>query len=326
MYVCNKYLIFENVRMFDDILLFVEVVNSESFYHLAKKLSVAQSTISRRISHLENKLKARLINRDSRHFQLTEQGRTLYELFKTSATEWGSKLNAIYSTYDTIAGSLKVLLPPSFATYAISPYLGDFLREYPNIHLKLIYQYSQVDLYKENFDIAITAFLPQQNSINLKPIYKHKIIFVVSLKYKEKYGTPTEISQILNHLCIGGINETGVSSKQISIFNEQTNEKTIIEHGNLRLFMNNSDQVMPMVYKGEAIGGVPRDKVFNELASGELIQILPEYYAGVETIYMSWTINKKDLRFKAFTKFIDNCIKKLYYHSMVNHFEDMSNL
>lgn len=312
--------------MFDDILLFVEVVKNKSFYNLAKKINIAQSTISRRIQNLEDGLGIKLINRDPRHFHITEHGLILYEAFENSASEWQSRLNSIYKTKTIVKGKLNIVLPHAFSTTSISPYLGEFVRKYPEIQLKLVYQYAPVDLYKENLDIAITSFLPENNSVMTKPIYGSKVIMVASPKYRDRYGIPDTIEEIFNHQWISGMTETGSISRSKYLYKEGSDEKIEVPNDRFALYMNNFDHARMAILEGEVMGAQALDRVIKDLESGKLLRVLPDYHAGIESIYMSWVIDSNDLRFKAFSGFIDMCMSKLTCHVNIRNLENLPEL
>ena len=62
---------------YDDILLFVKLVNIGTFSGLAKSINVTQSTISKKIQKLEQQLNLQLIHRNSRTLELTADGELL---------------------------------------------------------------------------------------------------------------------------------------------------------------------------------------------------------------------------------------------------------
>src|SRR5690606_29761061 len=58
----------------NDITLFVEVARRKSFSLAARALAMPTSTLSRRISQLEQAIGLRLINRNTRRLELTDAG------------------------------------------------------------------------------------------------------------------------------------------------------------------------------------------------------------------------------------------------------------
>ena len=56
-------------------LVFARVVQAGSFTTAAAELGMPKSTVSRKVTELEERLKARLLNRTTRHLSLTDVGR-----------------------------------------------------------------------------------------------------------------------------------------------------------------------------------------------------------------------------------------------------------
>lgn len=67
--------------MLDDIVLFINLVETQSFTKVAEKLRLQPSTISKRISLLEQKLGDVLLKRDTRNISVTEYGKFIYDKF-----------------------------------------------------------------------------------------------------------------------------------------------------------------------------------------------------------------------------------------------------
>ena len=63
----------------NEILVFARVVQAGSFTTAAAELGMPKSTVSRKITELEGRLKARLLNRSTRKVSLTDVGRTYYD-------------------------------------------------------------------------------------------------------------------------------------------------------------------------------------------------------------------------------------------------------
>ena len=63
----------------DETLAFVAVLDAGSFTAAAKRLDVPKSTLSRRVSRLEERLGARLLQRTTRRISPTETGRAYFE-------------------------------------------------------------------------------------------------------------------------------------------------------------------------------------------------------------------------------------------------------
>ena len=58
---------------------FVEIVDAGSFSAAAQRLFIAQSALSRQVREMEHALQVTLLERDTRHLQMTAAGRSLYD-------------------------------------------------------------------------------------------------------------------------------------------------------------------------------------------------------------------------------------------------------
>ena len=310
--------------MYDDIILLVKAVKYGSFLALAKREGIAQSTISRRIQFLEQELGIQLIKRNTRSFELTEKGEILYENFKNCENNLRTLVDPIYANEHSINGLLNIVLPQAFSGYSITPYLGEFIRSHPGLNLSVIYQYRPIDMVKEQYDLAITSFIPLLHTQVIKTIHKCKLILVCSRKYIERYGlltslkaennvtigTPTKNGSSEDHIILGAVDENGNLIRRITIFNEETNEHYEIPN-DFRLRSNSHDQSKILVADGHAISGIPEEAVVAELESGEFIRVMPDYHFGYITYYMLRNLDASDRRYKIFDEFIKNCMAKL---------------
>ena len=63
----------------NETLVFARIVQAGSFTAAAKGLGMPKSTVSRKLSELEERLGTRLIQRTTRKLSLTDVGRTYYK-------------------------------------------------------------------------------------------------------------------------------------------------------------------------------------------------------------------------------------------------------
>src|SRR5580765_3614849 len=63
----------------NELVVFAHVVRAGSFTAAAAELQMPKSTVSRKVSELEERLAARLLQRTTRKLSLTDVGRTYYD-------------------------------------------------------------------------------------------------------------------------------------------------------------------------------------------------------------------------------------------------------
>src|SRR5687768_18458950 len=115
----------------NEIVVFAQVVRSGSFSAAAAKLGMPKSTVSRKVSELEERLKARLLQRTTRKLSLTDAGRIYYDYAARIAGEIEDAERAVGSLQGTPRGLLRVTAPLN--TAFLAPIVSDFLKRYPEI-------------------------------------------------------------------------------------------------------------------------------------------------------------------------------------------------
>src|SRR6266849_8640842 len=128
----------------NEMLVFTRVVQAGSFTTAARALGMPKSTVSRKVSELEERLKARLLQRTTRKLSLTDAGRTYYDYCARIAGEVEDAERAVSSLQGTPRGLLRVTAPVSVSFLA--PIVSDFLKRYPEVRLELLCTMRAVDL------------------------------------------------------------------------------------------------------------------------------------------------------------------------------------
>src|SRR6185436_13628806 len=119
----------------NEIVVFAKVVETRSFTAAAQQLGLPKSTVSRKVSELEERLSARLLQRTTRKLSLTDVGRTYYDYCARIVAEIEDAERAVSSLQDTPRGLLRVTSGPNSAYLA--PIITDYLKKYPQVSLEL---------------------------------------------------------------------------------------------------------------------------------------------------------------------------------------------
>ena len=114
-----------------------------------------KSTVSRKVSELEERLDARLLQRTTRKLSLTDVGRTYYEYCVRIVGEIEDAERAVGSLQDTPRGLLRVTAGST--PRGSARIVADFLKRYPEVQLELLCTGRAVDLVEERFDLGIRA-------------------------------------------------------------------------------------------------------------------------------------------------------------------------
>lgn len=122
-----------------------------SFTLAARELCVTQSAVSQQVKALEEQLGADLFTRANRTLRLTQTGGQLFRAVDEALT-------LIDSTTEQIAGagrSLSITTTVPFASLWLGPRLPAFARLHPEIRLRIVASNDNLDIAREQIDIAI---------------------------------------------------------------------------------------------------------------------------------------------------------------------------
>jgi DNA-binding transcriptional LysR family regulator len=184
----------------NDILVFARVVQAGSFIAASADLGMPKSTVSRKVSELEARLNARLLQRTTRKLSLTDVGRTYYDYCARIVGEVEDAERAVSSVQDAPRGALRVTAGPN-STF-LAPIISDYLKRYPEVRLELLCTARAVDLVEERFDLGIRAGTLSDSSLVARSLGRVEWFLVATPAYLKKHGRPRSPDDLIKHDCL----------------------------------------------------------------------------------------------------------------------------
>ena len=181
---------------------FVLINESNSFSEASEKLNVAPSSVSRKLTALEEELSAKLIQRNTRNMRLTEAGERFLKRSQLLLDDLDEISNELKGLRDSPKGKLKVTLPVILAERYIAPLLNQFHQAYPDIEVELIGDDKIVDLMRSDFDVSIRVGKLKDSQLISRRLSSIRYSLCASPVYLEKYGSPTTITDLQQHNCL----------------------------------------------------------------------------------------------------------------------------
>lgn len=184
----------------NDLLIFARVADDGSFSRAAERLGLPKSTVSRRISLLEERLGERLMLRTTRRLSLTEFGHALLEHARQVAAEVDAVGALAESRQARPSGRLRVSMPSDFANLLLVDMLAAFVALHPAISLELDLSPRRVDLLGENFDIALRmGDLPDDALLAARRIGDFPAGLYAAPRYLAERGEPATPEELMQH-------------------------------------------------------------------------------------------------------------------------------
>ena len=184
----------------NDLLIYARVSDAGSFSKAAESLGLPKSTVSRRITLLEEQLGERLIVRSTRRSSFTEFGLQLLDHARQVAAEVDAvkALSAHRQVQPT--GRLRVSMPSEIATLLLGDMLAAFSIRHPAVSLELDLSTRRVDLLAGGFDLALRfGDLPDDATLAARKLATLSCGLYASSIYLAERGDPTTPQDLTQH-------------------------------------------------------------------------------------------------------------------------------
>jgi DNA-binding transcriptional LysR family regulator len=182
------------------ILVFARVVDAGSFTGAARALAMPKSTVSRKVSELERRLGARLLQRSTRKLSLTDVGHTFYQHAARMVAEAEEAELAVDRMQEAPRGLLRVTAPLSFAYLA--RVVSAFLARFPEVQLELVCSDRIVDLVDEGFDLAVRTGRLADSTLIARSLGMLRSYVVASPTFIERNGEPRTPGDLARFDCV----------------------------------------------------------------------------------------------------------------------------
>ncbi len=280
--------------------VFARVVEDRSFTQAADALGRSKSAVSKAVSRLEDRLGARLLNRTTRRLSLTEAGTAYYERAAHILAEAAEADSAVSALQDEPRGTLRINAPMSFGQRHLAPAIGAFLKRYPELRLDITLADRFVDLIGEGYDVAIRiAALPDSSLVAAKLAPNRRVV-CASPDYLARAGAPQHPQDLLDHNCFGyAYQATG----NIWRFAGPHGPTAVRVAGTLTA--NNGELLKAAMAEGLGLALVPTFSIVEELSSGSLVIVLPDYIDIETSVYAVYPHSRHlSVKVRAFVDFL----------------------
>lgn len=259
-------------------LVFVRVVQSGSFSAAARALALPKSTVSRRVSELEARLGARLLQRTTRKIGLTDAGRVYYAHAARIAQEIEEAEDAVAHMQSAPRGLLRVTGPLSFGM--LGPIVCEYLRAHPDARVELYATDRTVDLVEERFDVAIRAGVLGDSTLVARALGAIERVLVAAPRYTKAHGTPKTPGDLASHACIAF--GAGASAEVWALSSDGGQASVRVTP---RLVVNELEIMRDAALSGAGIAWIPGFACADDIASGRLRRVLPAWRSAPTPVH-----------------------------------------
>src|SRR4029078_518583 len=139
----------------DAMQAFVTVADLRGFAPAARKLGMSRARVTRLIAALEDRLRARLLQRTTRQVALTDAGARYLERARRILSDVEEAESAAEGERTRPGGRLVVSPPIGFGRLHVSPVVSAYLQRYPEVSADLRLSDRMINLVEEGVDLAV---------------------------------------------------------------------------------------------------------------------------------------------------------------------------
>lgn len=270
---------------FQEMRAFVAVVDRGSFVRAAEALAVSKTAVSRLVGDLEARLGTRLLHRTTRRLSLTPEGEVFHDRCRQLLDGVAEAEAELSAHAGEAIGQLRVNIPVSFGLLHLAPLWPAFMELHPKVMLDVTLSDRIVDLVDEGYDLAVRIARLQASSLVSRRLASTRLILCASPQYLSRHGAPAHPSELARHAVI---------SYALLAMGERwefEGPDGPVGVGVVpRMRSNSGDTCCAAAVQHQGIVLQPSFLVAPHLASGALVELLPQYRSielGVYAVYPS---------------------------------------
>lgn len=268
--------------------VFAKAVECGSFSAAGEALYMSSQLVGKHVQTLEQHLGVRLLNRTTRRQHLTEAGLAYYERVKIilAEVEAAESLAAISS--GTPRGRLRINVPVSFGVHALSRRLPEYLAAYPDVSIEMSLSNRYVDLIDEGIDIAFRVGELPDSGLIARALAPYRLRLCAAPAYLAKHPPITHPADLERHECLL-ISYTEMRTR----WNFEGPEGLISVPVSGKLMVDSGQALLMAACAGMGLLLQPSELVRDELASGRLVELLPDFAIPARPFHLLYAPDRR---------------------------------
>jgi len=290
--------------------VFGRVVETGSFTKAAESLDMPKGSATKLLQQLETRLRVKLLNRTTRRVTVTPDGAAYYERASRLLNDLDEMEAAMTLAQGKPGGRLRVDVGSSIASQIIIPALPDFYRRYPDIQLDLGVGDRPVDLISDNVDCVIRGGELTEQSLVARRIANMDLVSVATPDYLQANGAPAHPLELEEKHTVINFFSPRTGRLFPNVF-EKDGERIEVA-GRHKLSVNEGNAYLAAALAGLGIAQIARFQAAPHVASGELVEILPEWKHPLIPLHVVYPPNRHlSARVRAFVEWAAEVFAKL---------------
>lgn len=271
---------------FNEVAIFIKVIQKGSFTGAALALDMPKSTVSTKISNLEKRLGASLITRSTRKIRLTPAGEAFFLRSTKAIDEITAAEIAVRSENVEPQGRFKITAPVDIGNTILPGLAALFLKKFPKVQLDILLTDRRVDFLEDDVDLAIRAGQLKDSSLIAKKVGEVVFKIFAAPKYLKENGEPSNLKDLSNHTCV---HFTPLSSEGWQLLNGKRSASVSLTK---KIVVNDMGLAHSLAVEGVGIALMPSFLCDSELRAGKLVPILKDWTTEIAPLHFVYPAQK----------------------------------
>jgi len=271
---------------------FVCSADAGSFTAAGARLNLTNSAVSKSVARLEARLGSRLFERTTRKLTLTDVGAAFYETCVRVLGDLADAEAVLASHRSEIVGRLKVDVPIAFGRMQAMPLLLAFAERHPNVRPNITFTDRKIDIVEEGVDVAIRigASEPWPDNLGHRYLGSERVIRCAAPAYLARRGTPASVDDLDAFDCIlYGRGDGSTINWRFARDGGRVEDRLMTG----RIVLGSAEAQVETVKAGFGIAQLATWLIKDELARGELVEILPDLATVGLPLHLVWPRRKQ---------------------------------
>lgn len=256
----------QNLLNWEDARYFLAVARAGKINAAAENLGISPITLSRRMAHLQDRLKTHLLTRHNMGVELTQDGQRMLEYLERAESEFDAATESFDPRTKSLQGTLRIAAPEGFGIKVLTPKISTLIAKHPALNIEIVPLPRGLSLSKREADIAIMVDKPQEPTLDHTHLTDYYLGLYAAPDYLAKFGTPASTSDLATHRLIGYVEDL-LSSEHINT------PRAAWPNWQSQIAVHSPIGQLEAVKSGAGIGVLHRFLIENDSA---LVPVLPE--------------------------------------------------
>ncbi|MBY6062805.1 LysR family transcriptional regulator [Pseudidiomarina sediminum] len=264
-------------------LIFARVVAAGSISAGARELGMPKSTVSRRLTELEEEQGIRLVHRSTRGLKLTDVGQAFLIHCEALVSAAEAAQQVTQRVRETPRGTVHVASPYALSQSLLTELLPPFMHDYPEVNIELTVTNRPVNLIDEGIDIALRVRSSiDDSSLIARPLADSPLTIYAAPSLLQQRGVPKHPLDLMDMPQLSLHYTSGRYAYQLTA---DDGERLTVSF-TPRLITDDMIVLREAAMQGLGLVALPNYLCAEALQTGQLQRVLPHWHLPVGIMHL----------------------------------------